>query len=60
MLRAGQWLPRRSTLIVTVGTPIRPPREVHDAYAAAVSLSETARAQILQHCGEPDAASRVV
>jgi 1-acyl-sn-glycerol-3-phosphate acyltransferase len=60
MLRSGQWLPRRSTLIVTVGTPILPPREVPDAYAAAVKLSEAARAQILQHCGEPDTASRAV
>jgi 1-acyl-sn-glycerol-3-phosphate acyltransferase len=60
MLRSGQWLPRRSTLVVTVGTPILPPREVPDAYAAAVRLSEAARAQILQHCGEPDAASRAV
>jgi len=59
MLRAGQWLPRRSTLVVTVGTPILPPRQVHDAYTAAVSLSEAARAQILRHCGEPDVASRV-
>lgn len=57
MLRSGQWLPRRGTLVVTVGTPILPAREVSDAYAAAVRLSEAARAQILQHCGEPDAAS---
>jgi 1-acyl-sn-glycerol-3-phosphate acyltransferase len=57
MLRSGQWLPRRGTLVVTVGTPILPAREVSDAYAAAVRLSEAARAQILQQCGEPDSAS---
>jgi acyl carrier protein len=55
MLRAGQWFPRRGSLVVTVGSPIVAPREMADAFAAALLLRERARKEILAHCGEPDA-----
>jgi 1-acyl-sn-glycerol-3-phosphate acyltransferase len=58
ILRAGQWLPRRGLIVVTIGTPIQPPADAPDDFAAAVKLGDAARAEILHHCGEPDAASR--
>jgi 1-acyl-sn-glycerol-3-phosphate acyltransferase len=51
LLRADNWLPRRTALRVTVGKPIQP-REA--GFNAAVKLREAARAAILAHCGEPD------
>ena len=53
LLRAGQWFPRRAALRVTIGAPIPPPAGAPDAFAAAVSLRDLARAEILRHCGEP-------
>jgi 1-acyl-sn-glycerol-3-phosphate acyltransferase len=58
ILRGGQWLPRHGTLVVTIGTPISAPAESADNYSAAMKLAEAARAHILEHCGEPDAAER--
>lgn len=55
MLRAGLWLPRRSTLVVTVTAAIPPPETPVNTYRAAMELAGAARARILEHCGEPDA-----
>jgi 1-acyl-sn-glycerol-3-phosphate acyltransferase len=56
LLRADQWLPRRGAVTVTIGRPILPPANVADTFVAAVTLRDAARAHILAHCGEPDAA----
>jgi 1-acyl-sn-glycerol-3-phosphate acyltransferase len=56
MLRDGQWLLRRSAIVVTVGAPIRVPEGAPDLFTAAVWLRDAARAAILEHCGERDAA----
>jgi 1-acyl-sn-glycerol-3-phosphate acyltransferase len=53
ILRSGQWLPRRGTIVVTIGQPIEPARNT-DTFSAAVLLRNQARAAILGHCGEPD------
>ena len=58
MLRAGQWLPRRGAIAVTIGSPVLPPSSAPDAFAAAVALRDAARTHILAHCGEQDAGSR--
>jgi len=55
ILRSDQWFPRRGTVAVTIGTPVPP--EGAD-WAAAIRLRDTARAEILRHCGEPDLADR--
>lgn len=54
LLRAGQWLPRRGPLVVTIGEPVAPP-DTPNIFAAAIRLRDSARAAILRHCGEPDA-----
>jgi 1-acyl-sn-glycerol-3-phosphate acyltransferase len=56
ILRDGQWLPRRGAIVVTVGKPLPAPAGVADTFAAAAALRDAARAHILAHCGEPDAA----
>ncbi|HET7159457.1 MAG TPA: lysophospholipid acyltransferase family protein, partial [Burkholderiales bacterium] len=56
LLRAGQWLPRRGAVDVTIGAPIAPPSEGRDVFSAALMLRAAARAEILRHSGEPDAA----
>jgi 1-acyl-sn-glycerol-3-phosphate acyltransferase len=53
IMRSGQWFPRRGTVALTIGAPIMP--QGID-WAAAIALRETARAQMLQYCGEPDLA----
>jgi 1-acyl-sn-glycerol-3-phosphate acyltransferase len=53
MLRADQWFPRRGTVRIIIGTPLWPSGS---DWAAAIALRDAARAQILQHCGEPDLA----
>ncbi|MGH8677917.1 MAG: lysophospholipid acyltransferase family protein, partial [Burkholderiales bacterium] len=55
LLRDGQWFPRRGVLVMTIGAPIWPPSDAPDDFAAAVRLRDLARAEILRHCGEPDA-----
>ena len=59
ILRAGQWLPRRGAVVVTVGAPITPPTGGPEVFAAAVKLRDAARAAILRDCGEPDAGGAV-
>jgi 1-acyl-sn-glycerol-3-phosphate acyltransferase len=54
MLRSGQWLPRRGTLVVTIAQPIPVPQGVDGDFRAAVMLRDTARSAILRDCGEPD------
>lgn len=53
ILRAGSWFPRRGALEVIIEPPIIPDGE---DWSAAVRLRDAARAVILRHCGEPDAA----
>jgi len=57
-LRDEQWLPRRGAIAVTIGEPVYRPASAPDDFAAAVALRDAARAHILAHCGEPDAATR--
>ncbi|MCL4798856.1 MAG: AMP-binding protein [Burkholderiales bacterium] len=54
-LPADAWRLRRTDVRVTVGAPIAP---TGGDWAAAVRLRDAARAHILAHCGEPDAADR--
>ncbi len=53
LLRAGQWLPRRTSLRLIAGAPLTA-REGEEPFAAAVRLRDAARAHILRHCGERD------
>jgi len=57
LLRSGNWLPRRGTVAVTIGSPLLPSSSATDAFTAAVALRDAARAHILAHCGEPDVGS---
>ncbi len=52
ILRGDQWFPRRGAVVVSVGAPIRP---AGSDWGAAIRLRDAARAEILRHCGEPDA-----
>lgn len=52
VLRDGQWLPRRGPIGVVIGSPLWPDGE---DWPAAMRLRNTARAEILHYCGEPDA-----
>jgi 1-acyl-sn-glycerol-3-phosphate acyltransferase len=56
LLRAGQWLPRRSEIVIMVGTPIV--ASEHD-WAAALALRDDARRAILARVPEPDAELRL-
>jgi 1-acyl-sn-glycerol-3-phosphate acyltransferase len=56
ILREGHWLPRRGAIAVTIGQALFAPAGAADAFAAATALRDAARAHILAHCGEPDAA----
>ena len=51
LLRLGQWLPRRSEIVIMVGAPIVPSE--HD-WAAALALRDAARRAILARVSEPD------
>ncbi len=51
VLRGDQWFPRHGHLSVTISPPISPRGS---DWAAAVHLRDSARAEILYHCGEPD------
>ncbi len=53
VLRAGEWIVRRSPIRVVFGVPIAPEGT---GWSAAVKLRDAARAEILRHCGEPDLA----
>ncbi|WP_340520302.1 hypothetical protein, partial [Cupriavidus necator] len=48
----GQWLPRRGPIGVVIGSPLWPDGA---DWPAAMRLRNTARAEILHYCGEPDA-----
>lgn len=50
-LRAGQWLPRRGGISVTISPPIVP--QGRD-WTAAVALRDATRAEMLRRSGEPD------
>ncbi|MCZ7566555.1 MAG: 1-acyl-sn-glycerol-3-phosphate acyltransferase [Burkholderiales bacterium] len=54
-LPADAWSPRRAEVRVTVGAPVEP---TGSDWSAAVRLRDAARAHILAHCGERDAADR--
>jgi hypothetical protein len=51
VLRADYWFPRRGAIRVTVAAPLRPQGT---DWPAALALRDAARAELLQHCGEPD------
>ncbi len=51
ILRADTWFPRRAALSVTISEPILPKGR---DWAAALELRDSARKEILRHCGEPD------
>jgi 1-acyl-sn-glycerol-3-phosphate acyltransferase len=51
ILRDGQWVPRRGTVVLSFGEPLAP--DGND-FAASVRLRDRARAVILERCGEPD------
>jgi 1-acyl-sn-glycerol-3-phosphate acyltransferase len=51
ILRAEQWFLRRGRVHIRLGTPIVP---TSSDWAAAVTLRDTARAQLLRYGGEPD------
>jgi 1-acyl-sn-glycerol-3-phosphate acyltransferase len=51
MLRDGSWLPRQGAIFVHIGAPIPP---TGDDFQAGLALRDSARDEILAHCGEPD------
>jgi 1-acyl-sn-glycerol-3-phosphate acyltransferase len=51
MLRADQWLPRRTPIAVEIGAAIAP---IGKDFADILQLRDTVRKQILASCGEPD------
>jgi acyl carrier protein len=51
VLRDETWYPRRAPIAATVGAPLAPDGE---DWSAVLRLRDRARAEILQHCGEPD------
>jgi 1-acyl-sn-glycerol-3-phosphate acyltransferase len=53
VLRDGTWYARRAPVAVTVCAPIAPDGT---DWAASLRLRDRVRAEILQHCGEPDLA----
>ena len=57
VFRAGEWLPHRHPIHVTIGTPIDPAAcdNKKDNWTVAVWLRDQARAQILEKLPEPDA-----
>jgi hypothetical protein len=53
VLRDGTWYARRAPIAVTIGEAVAPDGA---DWAAALRLRDRVRADILQHCGEPDLA----
>jgi 1-acyl-sn-glycerol-3-phosphate acyltransferase len=51
VLRDETWYPRRAPIAATFGAAIAPDG---DDWSAVLRLRDRARAEILQHCGEPD------
>jgi len=56
LLRSDQWFPRRSTITLTIGEPIKP---TGTDLPSVVRLRDAVRAAILARCGEPDLAELV-
>jgi len=56
VLRDGTWYARRAPVAVTIGEAVAPDGT---DWAAALRLRDRVRADILQHCGEPDLAPAV-
>ena len=52
-MRSGTWFPRRGGIRVTISRPLMPEDK---SWAAAVTLRDRVRAEILRHSGEPDLA----
>ena len=52
LLRAGEWLPRRCEIVITVGAPIV---SIQNDWDAALALRAAARSAILASVAEPDA-----
>jgi 1-acyl-sn-glycerol-3-phosphate acyltransferase len=57
ILRGGQWFPRHGAASLTISAAIQPEAA---GFEAALKLRDTARAEILAHCGESDLAERPV
>ena len=55
LLRAGEWLPRRCEIVITIGTPIT---SMEHGWDAALALRDAARRAILASVSEPDAGTR--
>jgi len=53
ILRATSWYPRKGIVNINIGEPIYPQ---DSGWNEAIRLRDKARAEILQHCGEPDLA----
>jgi 1-acyl-sn-glycerol-3-phosphate acyltransferase len=51
ILRAGHWFPRRGVITITISKSLVPDGK---DWAAAIRLRDSARAEILRLCGEPD------
>jgi 1-acyl-sn-glycerol-3-phosphate acyltransferase len=51
MLRAGEWLPHRTSLSLEIAEAVRPSGK---DFASVLRLRDTVRAAILARCGEPD------
>ena len=51
MLRADQWLPRRTEISVEIGNPIIPGGS---DFRSVLALRDTVREDMLMRCGEPD------
>ena len=52
-LRSDSWFPRRGPVSVFIGRPIQP---IGSDWAAALTLRDAVRQEILVHLGEPDLA----
>ncbi len=55
VLRDGEHMLHRMPVSAVVGSPVTAPAGA-DTFTSAVSLRDTARDDILRHCGEPDLA----
>ena len=55
ILRAGTWMPRHGAINVHIGASVLAPAQ-DDRWRGSLALRESARAFILEHCGEPDLA----
>ena len=51
VMRSNYWFPRRGPVRITIGKPVVPDGV---DFSAALRLRDKVRAEILEHCGEPD------